>query len=412
MNKLSLNLLYYYFGIAISGILSFLFIPAIIKMCGVNVYANFSIIFNILNITAILAYSWLGQSYIRFATFYNSYTLYALSKKLLLKSLAIGSVVFIILSLLFSKSSFSSIIFFLPAFFLFGFYNFFILYHQSQHNASLIMVAEVIRTALNLILPTLFFLIINKQNYLLVLAITTALSYTVSLLLFYNKVKNKDMQSTNQLERKEITSKILKFGLPISIFLSGSIALSVNDRIILSNTTNDYIAGEYSAIYDIINKGIIAVFSPILMTFYPILTNLYNKNKKKEAIEIIKKLLFVEILLTIIGVIFVYFFGPLLMPLLFKSEYNSSLNLVAIFLFVGVCLWQIAMILHKPLELSENTKYMALFVIIAFILNVTLNCIFIIKYKNIVVPAITTITSSLLYIILIMNFTKKNKLYV
>jgi hypothetical protein len=146
------------------------------------------------------------------------------------------------------------------------------------------------------------------------------------------------------------------------------------------------------------------------MTFYPVITQLHNNNEKQLALKKINKLIWIEVLLIFVGLILLIVICPYLLELIFKQKANTNLQWTTCLVFVGVCLWQIAMLVHKPLELQQKTELMAVAVIIAFVVNVSLNYFLITKNSSLVIPAITTITGSLVYIGIVVSFSiKKNK---
>ena len=84
----------------------------------------------------------------------------------------------------------------------------------------------------------------------------------------------------------------------------------------------------------------------------------------------------------------------------------GNLQNVTYLIFIGVCLWQLAMLVHKPLELKEQTKYMAIAVLIAFVFNLISNIIIFQFSNNLIYPAITTILGSLIYIAFVKYYNR------
>ena len=298
MKSSKLNFLFYSVGIAISGILSFLFIPLVVQLYGKGLYATYTIVFNILSIVSMFCYAWVGQSYIRFYSKYGS-ELLQISKGLITKSLSLAVIIFIILGLLATDITIYQLLFFIPTFFIFGYYCFLLLVLQAHQKAKIVMLCEVLRTTLNIIAAFAFIKVFPNQNELNLLAIALFISYIIpTVILFY---KTKTSKVSYSLENKvAITKQLLSFGIPIAFFLSGSIALSANDRILLAFFIDKETAGTYAAIYDLINKGVVAIFSPILMTFYPIISNHYNNNEKQLAYKKLKKTIMMGISLVVL----------------------------------------------------------------------------------------------------------------
>jgi O-antigen/teichoic acid export membrane protein len=405
LNSNRLNFIFYATGIIASGVLSFLLIPVIVQLYGKEVYGSFSLMFNLLSLVCMLCYAWVGQSFIRF---YNAKQpeLFKVCKRLLNKSLMIGSVFFLVLLLFTTNLSLTTFILLLCTFLVFGYYCFLLLVFQALRKALVIMFCEVLRTGMNVFLAFIFIKIYDKKNMLDLLVLAMFLAYLLPTLILLYKTKFLN-DSTDISTMPNNAKQLLSFGIPIAFFLSGSLALAVNDRFLISYLINHETAGAYSAIYDIINKGVIAVFSPILMTFYPEIAALYNSGKRAEAYKKIHKLVWYEIALIGIGFLFLLFLGNYLFNLIFENQAISQLTLIAVLIFIGVCLWQLAMLLHKPLELEQKTKQMAVAVFISLLINVCLNFTFIKLTSSLIVPAVTTIIGSVVYIIFIYYHSKK-----
>jgi len=390
----------------VSGILSFLMIPLVVQLCGKAVYGVYSIIFNTLSIVAMFCYAWIGQSYIRFYSQQKN-QLDIVSERLLRKSLLVGFCFFVPLSILLTSASIGELIFFMPSFFLFGYYCYYLLVFQAKQKAVLIMICEIIRTAINILVALTLLQFFGNKHSIEILAVALFFSYLLPLMILIYKNKLNKVELDNK-SVQAITKQIVQFGIPIALFLSGSLALSVNDRFLISYLINKESAGTYAAIYDVMNKGVIAVFSPILMTFYPVIAKLYNEKKEEEAFLKLKKLLMLEMCLMAVGFVLLIFVCPYLLKIVFKQEASPELFQITYLIFIGVCLWQIAMLVHKRLELKSQTKYMAIAVFIAFLVNVTANYFFLKTSNNLMIPAITTIAGSVVYIILVKVFSQKN----
>ena len=376
-----------------------------VQLCGKEVYGVYSIVFNTLSIVAMFCYAWIGQSYIRFHSQNKNY-FYTVCERLLKKSLLIGFFIFVPLTIVITPISIVDLLFFIPTFFLFGYYCFLVLVFQAKKKAMLIMFCEITRTVVNIISAILLLKFFNDNYSIKILAIALFLSYLIPLLILILNTKHQ----TNKINIDEVNiliNQIKKFGIPIAFFISASLALSVNDRFILSYLVNKESAGTYAAIYDVINKGVIAIFSPILMTFYPVIAKLYNQNKEDEVTLKLRKLIILEIGLMTLGFIILATICPYLLKFVFKHDTSKNLYYVALLIFIGVCLWQIALLTHKKLELREQTKYMAIAVFISFLINLITNYFLLQTSTSLVIPAITTIVSSIIYILLVQLFSNK-----
>jgi O-antigen/teichoic acid export membrane protein len=374
-------------------------------MYGVEVYGRYSMIYNLLCIIAMFCYAWLGQSFIRLYI-YKSEIMLAVCLHLLKKSLFVGAIVFILLCKIFLNITYFETFCFVPCFFIFGYYCFFLLVNQAKQNPLLMMVCEFFRTATNL----LALILVGKMtgttlsNYTLALALFISYLGPTFLMYYKHALKSRTLTFTNS-EFVSAKKNITQYGIPIAIFLSASLALSVNDRYLIRYFINATEAGAYSAIYDTINKAITALFSPLLMTFYPVIAAKYNNGEKAYAFKKLKQIIIIECLIIIIGFICFFFLSNSILKLLF-SKLNNKYTLTSTLIFLGVSVWQICMLIHKPLELLKSTKYIALAALLSLIFNIVINIVLLQVYKNVIVCAISTIATSFLYSLLVYFFYK------
>ena len=410
-NKIILNLGYYSFGIIIPGVLSFLLIPVIIGMYSPAVYAEYSLVFNSLAIVSMFCYGWVGQSYIRFYSS-SGEAVQGLTLQLLRFSLLAGFIVFTVLVFLISKLSLSKFLFFIPAFFLSGYYSFFLISCQAKQQALAVAKSELVRAIVNIALPLIFYLVFKRLHAIEVLSFTLCISYLLPLILFSGRLYVRPFRISNVLagtDSQKMQTGILQYGLPIAVFLSVSLALSVNDRYFIARFMNYETAGKYAAVYDVCSKGVTAICSPVLMAFYPYIAQQYNDGHAGAAYKSLQKALLIEGLIFITGFVFLWFGLDTLLQFVLRESVPGNFRYIALLVYAGVFLWQIAMLLHKPLELQKKTIHLAIGVILAFVCNLAANYFLIQQYHNVAIAAWTTLGGSVIYVLYIAIFLLKRK---
>ncbi len=403
---LAKNFVYYSFGIIASGILSFLFIPLVVRLYSPEIYGMYSIGFSTLSIVSMFCYGWVGYSYIRFYSLYYD-KLNAIAIKLLSYALIVGFILFSILFFTVTKLDLTIFFLFIPTFFLAGYYSLFLLVCQGKQKASTFASSEFLRTLIIVVIPLLLFYFFKKENSLIVLSGSLILSYLIPLSLFSRQIiYGKNTSAIKGLSRAEVAKIkkiIFNFGLPITFFLALSAALSVNDRFIIARLMGYKSAGNYSAIYDILYKTSMAVCSPIFMTTYPHISRQYNSGNKKGAYSSLWKAVLMVIGIFLAGLIFLYFGMNLLLSMIFKNNIPPGFTKISFILYAGVFLWCIGQLVHKPLEMQQKTKFMAIGVFIAFAFNFLSNYFLLRRYHDLLIPAYTTLAASILYILFIVS---------
>ncbi len=405
---LVINYFYYAAGFIIPGILSFLLIPFILRNFGAGIYAQYSIAFNTLSVVTMFCYGWIGHSYIRFYSATND-QLNILASKFLFRSLLAGFAVFACLIFLLTDVSLHDFVLLIPAFFLSGYYSFKLMVFQAKQKAKKIALSEIIRTVVNIGIPLCFTLLYKQApGSLALLLYTLSLSYGIPIIFVLSNPLLRPVGNTNIAEKdNDLASKFKTYGIPVAVFLSLALALSVNDRFIIAKLMGNTDAGNYAAVYDILNKGVGFICTPVIMTFYPYIVKQYNEGSKEVALLSLKKSILLEILIFLSGLVVLYFAGNYLLQFVLKDAMQPGTLYLSLLIYAGVFAWQLAMLLHKPLELRMQTKHLAIGVGIAFAVNIAANYYLIGRFHDVTLAAYTTIGSSLLYIIYVLFFSLK-----
>ncbi len=407
--ELVINYLYYSLGFIIPGILSFLFIPFVMRSYGAGVYAQYSIAFNTLNTVSAFCYGWVGHGYIRFYST-NSTNLYSTAVKLLIKSLLLGLIVFTGIIFFVADISFADYCLLMPAYFLSGLYSFSLMICYAKQKARLVAVAETVRTIISVFVPFIVFLFLGNLQALPVLLLSLMLSYIMPLIIV---MKNAGID--HSIFKKGVTfiyntdtaKKLTGYGLPLALFFSFLMALMVNDRFVIARLLSYTASGNYAALYDAVNKAVTFATAPIAFTFHAHIVKQYNDGNKKGAYASVGKALALQLGIFIAGFILLYVAGPLLLALLFKNDIPVGYMQMAYFIYAGVFVLQMAVIVHKPLELKMQTKHLARGIILAFIFNVAANYILIGQFKSVFVAAYTTLGASIIYLVYVAFFSIK-----
>lgn len=189
-----------------------------------------------------------------------------------------------------------------------------------------------------------------------------------SLIFLYQDTPNKNEKKVLKINLR----KWIKFGVPVSLWLTIASFQMFIDRWIVSYYEDASLTGNYAFYYDLILKVCALFVLPVANAIYPIFIE-----KKKE----LPPDGFLALVLAGICFFIAIFAGGIS---LFLHEYVVAIfalkyvfNSFTFSVFVaGIILWQLAMIYHKPLELKGKTLVMvvniAICMIISFVLNFTL----------------------------------------
>ena len=407
-NKLFLNSLFIYIlSLLTSGLISFISIPLIIKLYGLELYGSFSLIQNIILIFISFGCGWLNQCILRFNNNSSNFKITIFQLYLIL---IVPLSLLSFATLYFVNSNVFVIILATITIFFGGISALSVTFYQSKFIAKKSFYFEFIRVVVFFLLIVVFYYLFSKFDNLIRLTFSFFLSYFISFLfllkidfkffvisvkMFFSKIN----KSYFLLFFKE-NKYLFHYGLPLALWFTMSSLLNVSDRYIISHYLNKEDLGIYSAVYDLLFKGITLLYAPILVAGYPILTDKYNQNKKKVAYQFLKKLVLLEICIFVVVIIIAYFLKSYFIETIVGIPISEKSLGIVMPIIVGAFIWQLAMLVHKPLEFELKTKVMLVLIVITLIVNVSLNLLFI-KTYGIMFAAYSTLFSAFLYLILV-----------
>jgi len=404
------NFSIYFLGILFSGLISFITIPLIVSYYGVEGYGSFSLIQNFILILISFGGGWLNQGVLRFNNFSTNFK-FSIFQLFFFTFFPLSLLCFGILTYMnvgIAISIIGTLTMFLGSLVALS-----IVFYQSKFNARKSFYFDFFRILVFLAMVIAFHLILTEIDTLLRLTISFFISYLISFALLL-RIDFKFFKISVDLFIKKYSkgyflslfkenNYLFHYGWPMAFWFAISSLLNVSDRYIIDYYLNDKDVGTYSAIYDMLNKGITLLYAPILVAGFPIMTQKYNSGNKKGAMQFLKKLIFFEALIFLVIIVIAYFLRVFFITRIVGIEVTEqSLELVMPIIF-GAFLWQLAMLAHKPLEFELKTKTMLLFSIIALFVNVVLNIVFIPKY-GFVFASYSTLVCALVYLLLTVFF--------
>lgn len=404
------NFSIYFLGIITSGLISFITIPLIVRYYGIEGYGTFTLVQNVILVLISFGGGWLNQCVLRFNN-YSTQFKFTIFQLYFIAFIPLSLVCFGILFLM-GMGMLISIIGSMTMFFG-GLVALSIVFFQSKFNARISFYFDFIRIIIFLIMVLTFNFLFGQLPSLIRLTLSFFVSYLISFFFLlridfgFLKIsigsffKRINIDYVNGLFRQN--EYLLHYGWPLALWFTISSLLNVSDRYIIEYYLSDKELGTYSAIYDLLYKGVSLLYTPILVAGFPIISKKYNSGNKKEAFHFLKKLILFEILIFMFIVLTAYFLRMFFIEnIVGIAVTQESIELVLPIIF-GAFIWQLAVLAHKPLEFELRTKTMLLIIIISLLVNVILNLIFIPEY-GIVFAAYSTFICALVYLLLTIFF--------
>jgi len=361
----------YLVSIILPALISGLSIPLFKHILGSAGYGSFALWFNaILILTAVLS-GWIAQSVIRY--FPSSKNQLSFSLKALFYSLKTQSIFFLPVIIVVFWISNDWILGILCGLTLFlSSLQFTILsIAQSSFLSKKIIFSELIRILIYVGGSTAF-LIFTNITYLYSLFIAIILSYLVSGIYLFLNFKSK--LSANTFKRSTDPTDWLKkfyhYGLPLSMWFIFSYLLTYIDKLFSLNYFGSHLQGNYQALFDFLNKSLTLVISPVISSVFPLLTNAYEKNNRKEIKALLKRLAFYEIIGFVSISIGYWIIGAKIIFFILNIPDNLMYRVMGFIIICSAFIWQLSILAQKRLELKYQSRIMVKFLLIAFFAQV------------------------------------------
>lgn len=206
------------------------------------------------------------------------------------------------------------------------------------------------------------------------------------------------------------SSKVIEFGYGITLWLFLSHLLMAMDRFIIMEYLGYHDSGMYSALKDLLFKGISFASFPIYVSYQAKIQNHWNSRHRQEAWISIKEALSFELLIFII-----FFIGFMVVKqMLFEDILRiPEIDIWLIYLpvMLAAFLWQVGLLFQRFLELIYRSAYMLVSIGVIVAINLTLNLIFVPRY-GLIASSMILLFSSFLYsgFIVVLAYIAANRL--
>ena len=394
--------LFYTISKIIPGLTGLISVVLFFRLIGAEEYGKYSIIFSFTNLIAAFSFGWLNQSILRYRSTFSS------SVKILSPislGFIIGTIPVIIFVIITSAFGFPAIfsnkhIIFLAL--LIGMFNIIKSIFQSEELPNKVILITSYQSILMIICSIIILKLYDNSAESLILGIS--FGYLLPILP-YSKLFSINIITKENIKK---INPFFNYGLPLSLWLGISLSLNLLDRFFIEYYYGSSLMGSYAGFSEFVIRIFSIFIFPITLAVHPILMNKWNKNKNiHEFFVKLFKASMIQILIFLIMLIPVYFFKEDFFYLIqiMIPEIDVSMKEIIIPIFIGGFLWQLALVLHKPLEIEERTLIMVVCIMFSLVANLIGNIFFLPKF-GILVTAYTMIFSASIYILSSIIFSK------
>ena len=415
-NKLIIDSIYYYIGKIIPGLIGFFSVPLFIRLFGTSVYGEYSILISTILLLSTFLTGWIGQTFMRFYSKRDKKTEYILFTYKILMLCNLIFIPIILTVLLFLNYSWYFSLLLVLIFFFLNIFSLLSIEKRTKLLSKKVVISDSIRAITFILIILLLYSLFKYRNdyELIILFSGSFIAYIVGSL--FLKKSFFSITNISYIINKTINKVWLKemfsYGLPIAFWMITAYLLNISDRYIIKYYLDYESVGLYSAVYDIFSKFMTFAFIPLMMAFQPIIIKLYNEGKKEKVNKYLKNAILLQIFAFLLFLCIVLVFKEKIVFDFLNLRSEQALSIV-IPIFIGSFIWNLSMFVHKPLELKNKTIIMLYGVLIAFIVNLIGNLIFIPLY-GILAASYTTLLGTGIYLIYIIclsvNFPKSKKI--
>ena len=384
------------------GIIGLISVVLIIRIVGTEEFGKYSIIYSFILTLSAFCGGWLNQALLRYYPGNSNVKKieYAAIRGLFYST---ASGLFILLGIHFIKAhnlfQYINIILVILFFIAVLIYQFQISIYRSQIRPNMVIIDSSIQSILSLIMPLLFIYYFGPKVINIIWGLTIAYSVPIIKNLLFKIIS---VQRTFEYKKtsNSILFQLFKFGWPLSIWLTISLALQFLDRFFINYYFDYNLTGVFAGFYDLIVRIYSIIIFPITMAVHPRMMSLWNKSNQSDAISILKVAMVIQLIIfsTIFIIVNLFFEEISYLLLWIFSDLNPEYFHLLIPLLVGGFIWQFSLLIHKPMELNKNTHLMLIPMAIALIINLFGNIVLLPKY-GLIATAYTFILSGSLYII-------------
>jgi len=275
---------------------------------------------------------------------------------------------------------------------------------QARLRSAAVVKMEATRTVLTFVTPVTIVWLMNATHYS-VLLVGALGGYLLPILVY---MMNGSRISSPAIRVPDSAAEALRearhpglallwaFGWPVALWTLTNQGLTVSDRFLVQHFQGYAQAGIYASVYDIVVRSFSLIFFPITLATHPIIMKHWNGGERSTALAVIRTSIKYQIWLCLPVLAGLGLFGPSLIRALLGPRAAQATPLVMP-LALGGCVWQLSLLIHKPLEIMCRTQQMLQAMALAFLASVLGNYLFLPRF-GMVAAAYVNLSAATVYV--------------
>jgi O-antigen/teichoic acid export membrane protein len=198
--------------------------------------------------------------------------------------------------------------------------------------------------------------------------------------------------------------QLWQFGWAVGLWLLLSQLLPVIDRWTIQRFAGFASAGVYASLYEIAIRSFSFLVFPVTQAAHPRIMRSWNEGEFAASYRIIRSSLLSQLIIFAAVLVVVFFLSHRITRLILGFDDPIAAPMLPI-LLVGGFLWQLALLIHKPLEIAQRTDAMLAAMVGAVALNV-IGCFAFIPHFGYEAASYSLMFSACSYIALTLGMTR------
>jgi O-antigen/teichoic acid export membrane protein len=358
-----------YFGSkVVPGFMGLISVPIFIRLIGLDQYGRFAVAVPILMAVGGASSGWLAQGILRFHPVVGDAREREITfgQAVKMGTLATELVTCVVLALVLAGLHTPLVTSLISLAFCFSFvmYTVTLARFQARLQPAIVLRREIIRSVASFVIPVALVLISGRKQFEFIL-LGQAIAYAIAFLPSSRwlghpnesgpaAVRNsgKDTSSTAETIRQ-----LWRFGWAVGLWLLLSQGLPVIDRWTIQRFASYSSAGVYASLYEVAIRSFSFLVFPLTQAAHPRIMRAWNEGEFAASYRIIRYSVQTQLIIFTVALAGVVLAAHRITRLILGFDDPAAARMLPV-LFVGGFLWQLALLVHKPLEIEQRTGAM------------------------------------------------------
>jgi O-antigen/teichoic acid export membrane protein len=355
-----------YFGSkVVPGFIGLISVPIFIRLLGMDEYGRLAVIVPLLMAIAGAGSGWLAQGILRFHPLKSDASdgHFVFRRAAIQGTLLSVLVTCIVLATILKGMRYSIATCIVSAVYCLSLLSYTVMLSklQAQLEPKSVLRREIIRSIGGLTIPVLFVLLAGKRQFQFIL-LGQSIAYAIAMLPGLRSGKQEASGRNERTEqwRFEVDKTIRQlwtFGWAVGLWLLLSQLLPVIDRWAIQRFAGFPSAGVYASLYEVAIRSFSFMVFPLTQAAHPRIMRSWNEGRFAESYAIMRHSIASQAVIFVAALAAVVIFARLITRLVLGFDDPVAARMLPV-LVIGGFLWQLALLLHKPLEIAQRTTAM------------------------------------------------------